>query len=125
MRRMAFASWVLASALVVLVGFASQSTAEVIGTAEAMAAEAREARVAEVQALMSRDDVAQAMVRLGVDPDDARQRVAVLSDAELEQLQHDLETAPAGGQLLAALGIVLIVLVILELTGAIDIFKRG
>ena len=40
-------------------------------------------------------------------------------------LLHDrLEELPAGGSLLGALGIAAIVVLILELVGAIDIFKK-
>ena len=46
------------------------------------------------------------------------------TDEELAQLHTQMQDLPAGG-VLAVLGIVLIVLIVLELTGAIDIFKKA
>ena len=51
-------------------------------------------------------------------------RIAALTDQELEQLAADLESLPAGGSLLGVAGVVFIVLLILELVGVIDIFKK-
>ena len=52
-------------------------------------------------------------------------RAATLSDAELAQVAEQMQTLPAGGDsLFAVIGIVFLVLLILELTGVIDIFKR-
>ena len=39
-------------------------------------------------------------------------------------LAEDLENLPAGGSVLAVVGIVFIVLLILELVGVIDIFNK-
>jgi hypothetical protein len=111
--------------VVVLVAPSAPLAAEVIGTQDAIQAESRQARVDRVQELLGRDDVERAMVRLGVDPEDARLRVASLSDAELAELEGNLEQAPAGGEVLAFLGVLLIVLLVLDLTGVVRIFRRG
>jgi len=63
------------------------------------------------------------MIALGVDPGQARLRVSSLSDTELDQLAGELETLPAGGDILALIGAVFVVLLILELTGVINVFK--
>jgi uncharacterized membrane protein (Fun14 family) len=60
----------------------------------------------------------------GVDPIETEARLAALTDQELERLSTDLENMPAGGDLLAVVGITFIVLLILELTGVIDIFSK-
>lgn len=116
--------FMLATAAMLSVGFVAQVQASIITTQEAMSLEARESRVAEVQALMARDDVRDAMVRLGADPAEATLRVASLSDAELMQVHGQLEQLPAGGGALAVIGIVFLVLLILDLTGVISIFRR-
>jgi len=54
----------------------------------------------------------------------AQARVASLSDLELAQLDGQLDSLPAGGSL-ALVGAVFVVLMILEFTGVIDIFKRA
>jgi len=64
------------------------------------------------------------MVELGVDPRQAELRVAALSDQELAQLDTRLDSLPAGEGALALVGAVFLVLMILEFTGVIDIFKK-
>ena len=51
-------------------------------------------------------------------------RLDALSDAELATLAGQIGEAPAGGDALAVIGIVFVVLIILELVGVIDIFKK-
>jgi len=98
-------------------------SAAVISTRQAMTAEQRTGMEADVLAALARDDVRQAMERLGVDPADAEARVAALSEAELQQLHARLDELPAGG-VLAVIGVVFIVLLILELVGVTNIFTR-
>lgn len=104
-------------------GFATSVSAAVIGTGDARMLDTRQGRVEAVQATLARDNVQQAMVSLGVDPVQAQLRVASLSEAELVQLEGHLEQLPAGG-ILGLIGAVFVVLLILELTGVIDIFKK-
>lgn len=98
-------------------------SAAVISTRQAMTAEQRAGMETDVLAALARDDVRQAMERLGVDPADAEARVAALSEAELQQLHARLDELPAGG-VLAVIGVVFIVLLILELVGVTNIFTR-
>lgn len=114
----------LVSVALVGAGFSSAVSASVIGTQQAMSAEARAATESEVRSSLARDDVRQAMLRLGADPSEADARVASLSDAELLRLQGQLDRLPAGGDALAVIGIVFVVLLILELTGVTNIFNR-
>lgn len=103
---------------------ANTAHAGVIGTQEALSEEMRAATEDQVRASLARDDVRQAMLQLGVDPADADGRVASLSDAELLRLQGQLDRLPAGGDALAVIGIVFLVLLILELVGVTNIFNR-
>jgi hypothetical protein len=96
----------------------------VIGTQEYLTAIDREAAIERIDAVLARDEVRSALEHYGVDPSDADARVAALTDQELQQLADDLEDLPAGGDLLAVVGIVFLVLLILELVGVIDIFKK-
>lgn len=105
-------------------GFAANVQAAVISTQQAMSAEARAATEAGVRASLARDDVRQAMLRLGADPAEVDGRIASLSDAELMQVRGELDRLPAGG-VLAVVGLVFVVLLILEMTGVIDIFKKA
>ena len=69
-------------------------------------------------------ELGDADVALGVDPAKVESRVAALTDGELRALADKVNDAPAGGDALAVVGIVFIVLLILEAVGVIDIFKK-
>lgn len=106
-------------------GLQSTASAAVIGTQDYLAAEARAGHLAEINEALSRADVQAQLVALGVDPAHAATRAAALSDAELAQVAEQMQTLPAGGDsFLAVIGIVFLVLLILELTGVTDIFKK-
>lgn len=116
-------AFVLSVALV-FAGTTSIANATLISTQQAVAVDARAQQEAQVREALAREDVSRMMVEMGVDPADVDSRVASLSDAELAELHGQVEQLPAGG-VLAVLGLVLVVLIVLELTGAIDIFKRA
>ncbi|GAB3728762.1 hypothetical protein GCM10028862_06520 [Luteimonas pelagia] len=106
-------------------GYSGAVSAAVIGTQEALSAEMRAVAEGEVRATLARDDVRQAMVQLGADPLEVDGRIASLSDSELVRLQGELDRLPAGGDgVLVVIGVVFVVLLILELTGVINIFNR-
>lgn len=112
-------------AVTLVSGTCSQAYAGVITTQQALSAEARATTEQQVRTALARDDVRQAMQHYGVSPVDADARIASLSDAELLQLQGQVDRLPAGGDgLLAVLGIVFVVLLILELVGVTNIFNR-
>jgi hypothetical protein len=112
------------STLLIWAGLSTAASAAIIGTQDALAMEQRESRLAVVQAQLAREDVQQAMIQLGVDPVEASLRVAALGEQELAQLQGQLEQLPAGGSILALIGAVFVVLLILEVTGVINIFTK-
>lgn len=103
---------------------AAAAAGSVTGTEAMLAGDAPAADArATVQAQLARDDVRAQMAAMGVDPDMAAERVAALSDAEVQKLAGNIESAPAGGDVLAVVGIVFVVLLILEAAGVTDIFK--
>jgi len=110
----------------VLAGFTSQVSAAVIGTQQAILMEHRSAYIEGIQSRLASDDVRHAMIRLGVDPEQAASRVAALSDQELALLNDQLQDLPVGGDgVLVLIGAVFLVLVVLEFVGIIDIFKKN
>lgn len=100
------------------------ATAGVISTQQYLAAVDRDAALARIDAVLARAEVRDQLERLGVDGVAADERIAALTDQELQQLATDLENLPAGGDLLGVVGVVFLVLLILELVGVIDIFNR-
>ena len=114
---------VLSIALVSL-GVQAPASAGIVGTAEAVAAGQQDGARALVDATLARADVRAELERMGVDLFDIEGRVAALSDDEVATLAGQIGEAPAGGDALAVIGIVFVVLIILELVGVIDIFKK-
>lgn len=98
--------------------------AELVGTLQAVESSTRAADLAAVGATLARQEVRDQMAALGVNPADIDARVARLTDTELRTLADRMGDMPAGGDALAVIGIVFVVLVILELVGVIDIFKK-
>ncbi len=98
--------------------------AEIVSTSEALALEEGSRVRATVDAYLAREEVAAELTALGVDPELARVRAAALSEAELEELAGRIHQAPAGGGVVEILGITFVVLLVLELVGVIDIFKK-
>lgn len=98
--------------------------AGVIGPEQFLNTIDRRATLDSVNQTLAREEVQRALKRHGVDPAEAAERAAALNDQELVALAENLENLPAGSSLLGTLGVVAIVLLILELVGAIDIFNK-
>jgi len=98
--------------------------AKVLSTQWVLDEQARQDRVDKVQRLLSQEQVKKQMIALGVEPSDAKARVAKLTEEELRQLEGKLELLPAGAGVLEVVGIAFLLLLILELVGVIDIFKN-
>lgn len=116
-------------AVLVLVGLglamAPTARAELVSTSEALALERDGSARTTVDTYLAREEVASELAALGVDPELARLRAAALSPTELEELAGRIEEAPAGGvSVIGVLGVTFLVLLILELVGVIDIFKK-
>ncbi len=121
-----FHRWLVRLVCVALLNLGSPLVAEagLIGTLQAVDAGTRGADLAAVNAALSREQVRAQFIALGVDPAKVESRVAALTDGELRALADKVNDAPAGGDALAVVGIVFIVLLILEAVGVIDIFKK-
>jgi uncharacterized membrane protein (Fun14 family) len=105
-------------------GLVPSVQAGIVATESALALEQRQGRLERINAALLRDDVRGEMLRLGAAPSEVQSRLAALTDQELERIEGELDTLPAGGNVAAAIGVAFIVLIILELVGVIDIFKK-
>lgn len=110
--------------VVFLTSLPSLALADLIGTRTVLELQARQERQEQIEQFLSRDEVQQQLITLGVDPADARQRVAALTDSELQQLAQRIDTLPAGGNVIAVLGILFVVLLVLDLLGVTNVFTR-
>ncbi len=77
----------------------------------------------QVQQRLQSQELRDAMMAMGVDPQVVEQRVAALSAEELAELNAQLDELPAGSGVVEVVGLVFIVLMILELVGVTDIFN--
>ncbi|WP_405221197.1 PA2779 family protein [Lentisalinibacter sediminis] len=118
-----FVTGIVAAALLSS-GFSVSASAGVISTEQAATVAERMERLDRVSSFLARQDVAAELERFGVDPALAAERAAALSDAELAELDGRIADAAAGGDLLAVIGIVFVVLLILELVGVTNVFSR-
>ncbi|MGD8236772.1 MAG: PA2779 family protein [Chromatiales bacterium] len=109
--------------MLLFTGVPLQAYAGVIGTDQAIAAGEHTQRIERLQEMLSRDDVKQELVLRGVDPLYASERVAALTQEELASLAGQIDSLPAGADAIAVLGVVFLVLLVLEVTGVINIFK--
>lgn len=81
---------------------------------------------ARICSFLARQDVEQAMVKHGVNPEEARNRVEGLSDQEVQKVVRVLDRMPAGGDgvgtLVGAAVFIFIVLLITDLLGLTHVF---
>jgi hypothetical protein len=116
----------LLSVSLISLGLQTPAAAGIVGTAEAIAITQQQHDLAVVRGALARADVREQMVALGVNPAEVEGRLGALTAPELASLAGNINEAPAGGDsALAILGIVFVVLLVLELTGTIDIFKKA
>lgn len=108
---------------IVCAGFTQVSHAGVIETGYLIDKHDRAESIARVEVLLASEKVAKQLEKLGVDKALVAQRIQALSDAELLFLEEQMDQQVAGGDALAIIGAVFLVLLILELVGITDIFK--
>ncbi len=107
-----------------LLGVPAVGLAAPIGTDALVQLDQRGQLLSQVQAQLARDDVRAQFLERGVSPVEVDTRVAALSTEELQMLSMQLDELPAGGSLLAVVGIVFVVLLILDLTGVTNVFTK-
>ena len=76
---------------------------------------------AQLIAMIDRDDVSAKLISLGVNRTDAIARINALTDEEINRLNHELESGPAGG-IVGAVLTVLAIIAILDLVGVTDVY---
>lgn len=118
--------WLVRLVCVAILNLGSPLVAEagLIGTLQAVESGTRAQDLATVNAALARQQVRAQFIALGVEPAQVESRVAALTDDELRVLADKVAEAPAGGNALAVIGVVFLVLLILEAVGVIDIFKK-
>jgi hypothetical protein len=79
-----------------------------------------------LKTLISRNDIKNALISQGIDPDEAKARVDNFSDSEVIEVAGKIEQLPAGrgafGALIGAALIVFLVLLLTDILGYTDVF---
>jgi hypothetical protein len=114
----------LAAACISFAGFMQTAQATLVTTEQVAASEGMRTATAErahVNATLDRADVAAGLAERGVSVEQARARVAALTDDEVAQVAHTIDTAPAGAA--DVLGILLTIFIVLLITDIIGFTK--
>jgi hypothetical protein len=99
------------------------SRAGIVSTEHMVAQVSQATALDRIEQVLAGEAVAAQMQAWGVAPEAVSARLAALSDLELQRLEARLGTDPAGGALVV-IGAVFVVLIILELVGITNIFRR-
>ena len=98
--------------------------AEMVNTTNMLAAESRQAQIVQIENYLARDEVRSQLEQMGVDATQASDRVAALTDSQLQQLAVNIETMPAGSDALGVLVTVLVVILLLEILGITNVSAK-
>lgn len=104
-----------------LLAITTPSYAGMVGTGQLASQQSRLEHIAQIESFVERADVQAQIEAMGVDSAFAAERVAAMTDQELQQMALNIETLPSGGVIGVVIG-VLVILLLLELLGAINLF---
>lgn len=114
-------------AMSVLLSFLSLITlpaqAAMVSTKQLVQEQAIASERTKLNAMMQREDLQVQFLEMGVSPEEVQQRVAALTDAEVAQLNHQMEQIPAGGDVLGLVVLIFLVFIVTDIIGATDIFS--
>ncbi|MFH7326636.1 PA2779 family protein [Desulfurivibrio sp. C05AmB] len=97
--------------------------AGLIGTETVINVQATDDARARVAAFLEREDVQQAMINQGVNPAEARSRVAALTEEEVLKIAGELDRLPAGAGVGAVIGAVVLIFLVLLITDILGFTK--
>jgi hypothetical protein len=98
------------------VTYSINAHAGMIPTSQAVADVSRTQNLKKVDTFLERAEVQRELVKRGVQPAEARARIASLSDFELQKIAGNIETAPAGADVIViSLTTLLLILIIVLL----------
>jgi hypothetical protein len=107
--------FLLFTSLSLLVAIPSQAMAGIVTTEEIVQAKQSENARKHLDELLQREDVQQALAARGVDVAAARQRVASMTDAEIQTIAASIDKLPAGGRQLSHLELILLIIILILL----------
>jgi len=121
-------SIVLAAVFVLVPAFYQSVSAAMIGTQTMLTRNRHHSTRNYLHDLMSRDDIQKILVARGINPLEAKARIASLSDAELEIIWEKIHDLPAGGDatgFIIIVGVVTIIaIIIVEFFSEVKMFPQ-
>lgn len=111
-----------ASFLFVIAGI-PMSMADVVSSDEVMISEQQQYNQQQLMSFVDSDAVQSKLISLGVDSEDAKNRIANMTSAEIATLNSQIQDMPAGGSVAGTVLTVLIVFTVLDLLGVTDVFS--
>jgi hypothetical protein len=108
--------------VVTLTGLQAPACAGMVGTGAVIDQQQAAADRERLLDALSREDVREQLIAMGVDPRQARERVAALSDGELRAAAGHMRDLPAGGDVLGVALLVFLVLLFTDIMGYTDVF---
>jgi len=107
----------------VFVGFTQSVQAAIVSTEQVVTAAAAEQNRAKVAATFERADVQAELQKMGVSTDEARARVAAMSDAEAASIANKIDSLPAGGDgIVGAIVFIFVLLLVTDILGLTKVF---
>lgn len=115
----------LCALLAVAMGLLSVQTsayAGMVGTATVLAEQQHQLDRERLGAMLERSEVQAQLSAMGVDPEQARERISALTDEEVQSLSGRLGEAPAGGNIVGVAVFIFLILLLTDILGYTDIF---
>lgn len=112
---------VAATVSVVFIFGVGPASAGLYGSDAVVAQQQHQYSQQQVLALVDNAEVQQKLIELGVNADDAKQRIAAMTTAELDALNNQLNEMPAGG-IVGTIVTVLVVIAVLDVLGITDVY---
>ena len=112
------------AALMLFVGVQSATVqAAMISTSDVIAKQTEQMNRAQVLELLNKQEAADALTAMGIDPNTVEQRVNSMTAEELQAFNQQVADMQAGGDsLLGVVVLVFVVLIVLDLLGTTNIF---
>lgn len=107
----------------VFVGFTQTVQAAMISTEQVVSVAAAQQNRAKINATFERADVQVELQKMGITADEAKARVAALTDAETASIAHRVDAIPAGGDgIIGALIFIFVLLLVTDILGLTKVF---
>lgn len=104
-------------------GFTQTVQASIISTEQVVTSAAAQQNRAKITAALDRADVQAELQKMGVTNDEARARVAALTDAETASIAHRVDSIQAGGDgIVGALVFIFVLLLVTDIIGLTKVF---